>query len=137
VHLHLLLVHFSGSIILFGMRFAAGSDSVNLEQVLKLEVPVGVLLGERLMRVHEVVGLVPGAIIELSKDSDRELDLTVNGNPIATGTAVKVGENFGIRLRFIGSAADRLNAATKAAEAASQDENDAAALAEQLLSGQM
>lgn len=110
---------------------------MNIDQVLKLEVPVGVLLGERLMRVHEVVGLVPGAIIELTKDAETELDLTVNGHPVATGTAVKVGENFGIRLKFIGSASERLNAATQAAETASQEENDAAALAEQLLNGQM
>lgn len=112
-------------------------QTVNIDQVLKLEVPVGVLLGERLMRVHEVVGLVPGAIIELTKDSETELDLTVNGHPVATGTAVKVGENFGIRLRFIGSAIDRLEAATQAADQATQEEDEAAALAEQLLSGQM
>jgi hypothetical protein len=61
----------------------------------------------------------------------------VNGRPVATGTAVKVGENFGIRLKFIGSAMDRLSAATKAQEEASQQEDDAAALAEQLLSGQL
>jgi flagellar motor switch protein FliN len=110
---------------------------VNLDQVLKLEVPVGVLLGERRMRVSEVVGLVPGAILELTKNAESELDLTINGRAVATGTAVKVGENFGIRLKFIGTAADRLSAATKAQEEANQQEDDAAMLAEQLLSGQM
>jgi flagellar motor switch protein FliN/FliY len=73
-----------------------------LEQTLGLEVPVVVRLGERQMLVSEVVGWLPGSIIELAKNSDSELDLLINNKPIGCGSAVKVGENFGLRINFVG-----------------------------------
>lgn len=82
----------------------------NVAQILKLEVPIVVRLGERTMEVEEVLGLVPGAIIELPKSADSELDLLVNNKPIGCGVAVKVGENFGIRLTYLGDVASRIQA---------------------------
>jgi flagellar motor switch protein FliN len=75
----------------------------NLTQVLTLEVPIIVCLGERFLRVSEVTALVPGSIIELPKTADEDLDLLVNNVRIGRGQAVKVGENFGIRLTRLGS----------------------------------
>jgi len=78
--------------------------------VLKLEVPIIVRLGERQMTVEEVVGLAPGALIELPKNAEAELDLMVNNKVVGMGTAAKVGENFGIRISFIGDMRSRLDA---------------------------
>lgn len=114
--------------------------SKNLDQILKLEVPIVVRLGERFMSVTEVVSLLPGAIIELAKEAEEELDLLVNNKQIATGTAVKVGENFGLRITFIGDAKDRILAmGQEKAEAAPKNapEADAAMLAEAMLAGQV
>ncbi len=80
----------------------------NLAQILKLEVPIVVRLGERIMDVSDVLGLVPGAIIELPKNAESELDLLVNNKAIGCGVAVKVGENFGLKLTYIGDAAARI-----------------------------
>jgi flagellar motor switch protein FliN/FliY len=82
----------------------------NLSQILKLEVPIVVRLGERMMEVDEVLGLVPGSIIELPKNAESELDLLVNNKVIGCGVAVKVGENFGLRLTFLGNLNARLAA---------------------------
>ena len=82
----------------------------NLAQILKLEVPIVVRLGERTMDVADVLGLVPGAIIELPKNAESELDLLVNNKAIGCGVAVKVGENFGLRLTYIGDVRDRIDA---------------------------
>jgi flagellar motor switch protein FliN/FliY len=82
----------------------------DLTAVLRLEVPVIVRLGERTLPLHEVIGLVPGAIIELPKGSEDELDLLVNNKQIGTGAAVKVGENFGIRINYIGDIRERIAA---------------------------
>jgi flagellar motor switch protein FliN/FliY len=82
----------------------------DLQTLLRLEVPVIVRLGERTLTVAEVVDLVPGAIIELPKRAEDELDLLVNNKQIGTGTAVKVGENFGLRISFIGDARARIAA---------------------------
>ncbi len=82
--------------------------STNLASVMKLEAPIIVQLGARAMTVDEVMSLAPGAIIELPKNAEEELELLVNNKPIGSGNAVKVGENFGIRVNFIGDLKDRI-----------------------------
>src|SRR5882762_7206632 len=82
----------------------------DLKAALRLEVPVIVRLGERAMSLGEVIGLAPGAIIELPKNAEEELDLLVNNKQIGAGTAVKVGENFGLRITYIGDVRQRIAA---------------------------
>ena len=82
----------------------------DLAGVLNLEVPVIVRLGERTMSVDEVLGLVPGAIVELPKAVEAELDLLVNNKQVGNGVAVKVGENFGVRITYIGDVRERIEA---------------------------
>ncbi len=91
----------------------------NLGQVLRLEVPVVVRLAERKLRVEDVLALTQGSIIELDKNAENELDLLINDKQVGLGTAVKVGENFGIRLTFIGDLRTRLAAVVAAPEVAS------------------
>lgn len=75
-----------------------------------------VRVGERPMRMAEVLALTPGAIIELNKRSEDELDLMINNKQIGSGTAVKVGENFGLRVTFIGDVRSRIEAMSGAPE---------------------
>ena len=82
----------------------------DLKAVLRLEVPVIVRLGERQLSLTEVVALVPGSIIQLPKNADEELDLLISNKQIGTGAAVKVGENFGIRIKYIGDIRERIAA---------------------------
>lgn len=84
--------------------------SSNLDQIMKLDVPVIVRLAARQIPLGDVLRLVPGAILELGKDSEGELDLMVNNRAIGSGSAVKVGENFGIRLSYIGDPRLRVSA---------------------------
>lgn len=112
--------------------------SSNLDRILALEVPIIVRLGERPMNLGDVVSMVPGMIIELPKSAEEELDLMVNNKTIGSGIAVKVGENFGIRISFIGDMAARIRAmgpAEGAGDAEHAEDDDAASLAAQLLSG--
>ena len=73
-----------------------------LKRILRISVPVIVNLAERKLTLAEVLRLGMGAIIEFSKSSDEMLTLLVNNKPIAVGEAVKVGENFGLRITQIG-----------------------------------
>ena len=82
----------------------------DVQTILKLSVPVIVEIGRRHMSLDNVLELAPGAIIELPKSADEKLDLLVNNKPIACGTAVKVGENFGIRVESTGTARQRIEA---------------------------
>jgi flagellar motor switch protein FliN/FliY len=109
--------------------------SSNLDQIMKLDVPIIVRLAERQLPLGEVLRLVPGAIIELDKSSDGELDLLVNNRVIGSGTAVKVGENFGIRVTYLGNLKEREDKQQAASEELSAA--DAARLADELLAGQV
>jgi flagellar motor switch protein FliN/FliY len=73
-----------------------------LERILRLKVPVIVKLAERKLTMSEVLRLGVGAIIEFSKASDEPLELLINNKPIGVGEAVKVGENFGLRITQVG-----------------------------------
>jgi flagellar motor switch protein FliN/FliY len=73
-----------------------------LQRILHLEVPVIVKLAERKLLLSEVMRLGVGAIIEFFKSSEEPLQLLINNKPIAVGEAVKVGENFGLRIKQVG-----------------------------------
>jgi flagellar motor switch protein FliN len=73
-----------------------------LDRILRLEVPLIVKLADRKMHLSEVMRLGTGAIIEFFKSSEQPLELLVNNKVIAIGEAVKIGENFGLRIRQVG-----------------------------------
>jgi flagellar motor switch protein FliN/FliY len=116
-----------------GRASTAASTEQNHTQALKLEVPIIVRLAERTMRVSEVLDLAPGSIIELPKSAESELDLLVNNRPVGVGVAVKVGENFGLRVTHVGDPATRGQPKPEAPDKAGAED----ALAEALLAGQL
>ena len=73
-----------------------------LQRILRLQVPVIVKLAERKLAMNEVMRLGVGAIIEFAKSNDEPLQLLINNKAIGLGEAVKVGENFGLRITQIG-----------------------------------
>lgn len=84
--------------------------ATDLKSILRLEVPVIVQIATRTMKVGEVAKLTPGAIVELPKLADEDLDVLISNRLIGTGTAVKVGENFGIRITAVGDQRERVEA---------------------------
>lgn len=96
----------------------------DLKSILNLDVPVIVRLGQRTMRVNDVMSLRPGSIIELAKDADEELDLLINNQTIGKGHAVKIGENFGLRINHVGDPATRIEAMGPATAAAATDDDE-------------
>jgi flagellar motor switch protein FliN/FliY len=73
-----------------------------LRRILHMQVPVIVKLAERKLTLAEVMRLGPGAIIEFLKSNDEPLELLINNKAIGLGDAVKVGENFGLKINQIG-----------------------------------
>lgn len=110
--------------------------NTNLDRILKLEVPIVVQLGVRQMSVAEIVSLSPGSIIELNKNADDELEVMVNNQQIGTGCAVKVGENFGVEITYIGDLKDRVRA-LGTSDQPSEEDAEADDLAAALLAGQV
>ncbi len=116
-----------------------------LSSIMSLEVPLIVRLAERPISLQEVLKLTPGAILELPKDSEEELDVMVNNRQIGNGLAVKIGENFGIRITSIKSTGQVVQALGSSGSAGSgnsggaieDDDQDFDAIAAQMLQGQI
>jgi flagellar motor switch protein FliN len=90
--------------VLQGQKHSTETDGsqADLRRILHMEVPVIVKLAERTLTVSEVMRLGTGAIIEFFKASDEPLELLINNKAIGVGEAVKVGENFGLKISQIG-----------------------------------
>jgi flagellar motor switch protein FliN/FliY len=84
--------------------------STDINRSLGLEVPLIVQIAERRMPLSEVTALTHGSIIELPKQIEEELDVLVNNSRIGSGRAVKVGENFGVRMTQVGALIERVAA---------------------------
>jgi flagellar motor switch protein FliN/FliY len=84
--------------------------SPELRKLFHLQVPLIVHLAERNMAMRDVLELGAGSIIEFSRSSDAELDLVVGNRHIGKGQAVKIGENFGLRITDIGPLEERIRA---------------------------
>lgn len=84
--------------------------NIDLRRILALEVPVIVKLAEKTSPLAEILNLTTGAILEFDKPFDGELELMINNQVIGFGQAVKVGENFGLRVTRIGSVRTRIQA---------------------------
>ena len=90
------------------LKHADPPETEDPGRILRLQVPVIVRLAERTMPLAEIVNLSSGAIVEFDKLAEAELDLMINNKCIGKGQAVKVGENFGLRITAVGSVRDRI-----------------------------
>ena len=66
-------------------------DSVSLD--------ITVVLGTTAMRVHQVLRLGRGAIIELDASEDDEVQILANNLPVARGTVVVQGNRIAVEVR--------------------------------------
>ncbi len=116
----------------------------DIQSILQLEVPIIVRIAQRPIAMQDVTNWVPGAIVELGKEVGEELEVLVNDVEIGQGVAVKVGENFGIRLTFVGDLKAKIAAMSSHQPMIAQEEEesdvtdmDAARIAEEMLLGQL
>jgi flagellar motor switch protein FliN len=94
---------------------AARTDSTTsprsgIQRILRMRVPVIVKLAEREMKLEDMLKWSIGSIVEFEQASDSCLDLVVANDKIGVGQAVKVGENFGLRILRIGDLRERIEA---------------------------
>lgn len=87
-----------------------GSPGRDLRRILGLSLPVTVTLAERDMAVEMILAIRVGTILEFDVLFDAELTLCVSNRSIGQGHAVKVGENFGLRVTTIETVEDRIEA---------------------------
>ena len=84
--------------------------TADVGRILGLRVPVTAILAERDMTIEAILNIAAGSIIEFDVSFDSDLILQVADRPTGAGQAVKIGENFGLRVSRIGSVHDRIDA---------------------------
>ena len=89
---------------------ASTPHSPEVSRILGLTVCLSVVVAERMLNVETIVAIAVGTILEFDQASDADLRLTIGNHVIGTGRAVKVGENFGVRITAIESVEKRIGA---------------------------
>ena len=80
--------------------------------LLRIKVPVAVTLAEKRQKLSSIVELGPGAIIQFDKSCDELLKLEIGDQVLARGEAVKVGDEFGLRITALVPADERFSPVT-------------------------
>ena len=96
----------------------------DIKSIMALEVPFVVVLGERELILNDICNWIPGSIIELGKEAEDDLEIRINNKQIGEGSAVKIGENFGIQVNFVGDPKDRIAAMGEDESSSSSSGND-------------
>ena len=93
-----------------GAAARKGAAQAEVHRILGLSMPVSVIVASREMDISSLLALTVGSIIEFDVMFDADLDLQIGGHSIARGQAVKVGENFGIRITVVETVHERIDA---------------------------
>lgn len=83
-------------------------ETRGVELILDVPLDVTVELGRKTLNVRDILGLVPGSLVELDKLAGESVDLMVNGKLFARGEVVVIDENFGVRVSSIITPQERL-----------------------------
>jgi len=86
----------------------ADRSNKNLDLILDIPLKVTVELGRTRMVVSELLNLGQGSVLELSKLAGEPMEVLVNNQLVARGSAVVVNEKFGVRLTDIISPTERV-----------------------------
>jgi flagellar motor switch protein FliN/FliY len=76
-------------------------QSENLDLLRSVPLEVTVEIGKAVRKVREILEFTQGTVLELDKQAGAQVDIIVNGQPIAKGDVVVIGDNFGVRITEI------------------------------------
>jgi flagellar motor switch protein FliM len=71
------------------------------ETLMGISLTARAVLAEKTARMREVLGLRAGEVVEFPRRADEPLELRISGRTVAEGSAVKIGDRFGIRIAMM------------------------------------
>ena len=89
-------------------ELARGMENDTLDRILDLPLVIHVELGNRRMRISELLEIAVGSVIDLDTPAGAPLGIYANQTLIAQGEAVVVGERYGVRVTEIVTPAERV-----------------------------
>ena len=76
-------------------------NSVNMGMLMNVPLEVSVEIGKTRRPIKEIADFGQGTVIELEKQAGAPVDIIVNGQLLAHGDVVVIGDNFGVRITEI------------------------------------
>lgn len=76
----------------------AGGPARGAEHILRVPLQTAVVVAEKTMPLQQVLALKPGDVLTFERRVDEPLLLQAGGRPLATGTAVTIGDKFGLQV---------------------------------------
>jgi len=83
-----------------------GAVAGRLGRINNIEMALTVEIGRTRMSVRDVLGLEPGAVIELDRSAGAPADILLNGRLIAHGEIVVIDQDYAVRITTILDVAD-------------------------------
>jgi flagellar motor switch protein FliN len=71
------------------------------KSLLRIEAELAVTLARQELPVERILQFVPGVMIQFEKPCDTPLTIEIDGQAIAQGEVVKIGDKFGLRITEI------------------------------------
>ena len=92
----------------FQPEIPLGSDGLDLDMILDIPLEITVELGRARMPIKELLQLVPGSAVSLSKLEGEPVDILANDRLIARGIVLVKDEKYGIQITEITGRLERL-----------------------------
>lgn len=73
----------------------------NMELLMGVQLDVSVVIGSTKRKIREIADFGQGSVLELNKQTGAPADIVVNGQLIAHGDVIVVGDSFGVRITDI------------------------------------
>ncbi|MCI2047886.1 MAG: flagellar motor switch phosphatase FliY [Faecalibacterium sp.] len=75
--------------------------STNLQMLMNVQLDVSVIIGRAKRSIKDILDFGQGTVVELDKQTGSPAEIVVNGQLLAYGDVVVVGDNFGVRVTEI------------------------------------
>ncbi|MFI3115361.1 MAG: FliM/FliN family flagellar motor switch protein, partial [Clostridia bacterium] len=79
----------------------SGPFGTNLNLLMGVVLDISVVVGRSKQKIKDIVDFGEGTLIELDKQTGAPAEIVVNGQLLAYGDVIVVGDNFGVRVTEI------------------------------------
>lgn len=90
-------------------ELSAGEGSgaaIGINSLLGVPVQVTVQVGRAAISLSQLIDLRPGSLLPLDREAHEPADILVNGQVVARGEVVTIGERYGVRISSVEKGSD-------------------------------
>ena len=92
---------------------ATPETGANMGLLMGVQLDVSVIIGKTKKRIKDIIEFGQGSVMELDKQTGAPVEVVVNGQLLAYGDVIVVGDNFGVRITEIVGRKNLLDALEK------------------------